>query len=223
MTLPIVPILAAALADAQAELKNPPKNREVTVRPREGAPYSFSYATLDGILDMARPVLAKHGLSLVQVIAQENGEAYVRTYLLHKSGEQIHADVKLMIDRAGNQAMGSAMTYARRYGILGLLCLAADDDEDANAADGNVVERSAKPGDKPATPPARQAPPPRGEPAHVSRAKAALKGANAASVRQLHQTMKLADWNAVANLSGEELSTYVKTLELIEAGKEVNL
>ena len=220
-------ILAAALADAQAEIKNPVKNREVTVTPREGRPYSFSYATLDSILDGVRPILAKHGLSIVQTIMQEGeAPAVVRTHLVHKSGEVISGDIRLQIDKAGNQGLGSAMTYARRYGLLGLLALSADDDNDANEADGNTVTSVGKPGQAAATgtQPTRQpAGTPRGEPPHVARAKVALKGANAASVRQLHQTMSLPDWTAVANLSGEQLSTYVKTLGDIEAGKEVNL
>jgi hypothetical protein len=159
--------IAEALAAAQAEIQNPHKNREVTVRPREGAPYSFSYATLDGILDGVRPILAKHGIAIVQtmVLIGDNKTPAMRTTLLHKSGESIGTDVPMTIERNGNQALGSAMTYARRYGLIGLLAIAADEDDDGNSADGNSVEARRERGPAPA----RQSPggptsPPRREP-----------------------------------------------------------
>lgn len=158
--------IAEALAAAQAEIQNPHKNREVTVRPREGSPYSFSYATLDGILDGVRPILAKNWIAIVQtmVFIGENRTPAMRTTLLHKSGESIGTDVPMTIERNGNQALGSAMTYARRYGLIGLLGIAADEDDDGNSADGNTVEAS-----KTRQPAARQSPggptaPPRREP-----------------------------------------------------------
>jgi hypothetical protein len=147
--------IAEALAAAQAEIQNPHKNREVTVRPREGAPYSFSYATLDSILDGVRPILARHGLAIVQtmVLLGENRTPAVRTTILHKTGESISTDIPMTIDRPGNQALGSALTYARRYGLIGLLAIAADEDDDGNSADGNAVEAS-----KARQPAARQSP-----------------------------------------------------------------
>ncbi len=57
--------LTAALAAAQAEFPLIPKNKEVTVRPRDGGtPYKFKYATLETIFGAVRPALAKNGLSL---------------------------------------------------------------------------------------------------------------------------------------------------------------
>ena len=145
----INPDLAAALAAAQGELQNPPKNREVTVQPREGRPYTFAYATLDAILGQVRPILARHGLCLIQIpatVLPTVGDAQpipvLRTILAHKSGATIHADIPLAQERPGNQGMGSALTYARRYGLLGLLAIAAEEDDDANAADGNAVQAS---------------------------------------------------------------------------------
>jgi len=140
---PTLAALAAALAAAQAEINNPHRNREVTVQPREGRPYSFSYATLDSILDGLRPILAKHTLSIIQTLERDGERLAMRTMLLHASGEWIATDVPLTVERNGNQAMGSAITYARRYGLTSLLAIAADEDDDANEADGNQVQAAA--------------------------------------------------------------------------------
>jgi hypothetical protein len=149
--------LATALIAAQVEIHNPSKNRDVTVRPKDGGPsYTFSYATLDAILDGVRPILAKHGLALVQTLVNEGDKKWMRTALLHVSGECIHTDIPLSVDRPGNQALGSAMTYARRYGIISILALCADEDDDANGADGNELQFSNQ-----RPPPTRQQSPPR--------------------------------------------------------------
>jgi len=139
-TSPAIAAIAAALAAAQAELQNPHRNREVTVQPREGRAYHFSYATLDSILDGVRPILAKHKLALVQTLELNDQRQAMATTLLHASGEWIATSVPMTMERTGNQALGSAMTYARRYGLIALLGLAADEDDDANGADGNEVQ-----------------------------------------------------------------------------------
>lgn len=129
--------LAAALAAAQAEIRNPTKNRTVTVRSDKGN-YTFSYATLDGIMDAVRGPLAKHGLAILHTL----GERRVATILLHRSGQSISISIPYTVGgaRDQNQALGSAITYARRYGVICLLGVAAEDDDDGNAADGNAVE-----------------------------------------------------------------------------------
>lgn len=134
--------ISKALSAAQGELTNPVKNREVTVRPREGMPYSFAYATLDSILDLVRPVLAKHSLALLQVVEPrvENNGQQVTTRLLHASGQWIETSLPIQVEGNGNQKFGSALTYGRRYSIIALLALAAEEDDDGNAADGNEVQ-----------------------------------------------------------------------------------
>ncbi len=153
--------IAAALSKAQSELQNPKRNREVEVRTRTGGRYSFRYATLDSILDLIRPALAKHELSMVQIIAPStdthtynfshysNGQEFVKTVvinhecvtrILHSSGQWIETRVPIQVEGPGNQAFGSAVTYARRYSIVGLCLIAAEEDDDSNLADGNHAE-----------------------------------------------------------------------------------
>jgi hypothetical protein len=61
----------------------------------------------------------------------------VETMILHKSGEYLAETLFMPVSKYDAHGVGSGITYARRYGLMSLLCLAADDD-DGNAA----VERA---------------------------------------------------------------------------------
>jgi hypothetical protein len=144
--------LAGALCAAQAELKNPSLNASVKVKTQQGAGYQFRYADLPSILDMARPVLAKHGLALAQLV---NGDS-LETLLLHKSGQWLAAKSPLNPKQAGPQAYGSEITYQRRYAVSAILGLAGDPDDDGNLSEGHQAAPSSHTGPqaaKPATPP----------------------------------------------------------------------
>jgi ERF superfamily len=130
--------IAAALVAALSKLRNPPRNRSVEVSTRGGGKYGFRYATLDKILDMARPVLAEEGLVLFQPIStNEKGGLVLVTRLLHRSGEWMETSIPLPAPGGDPQAFGSAVTYLRRYAVTALLGIASDEDDDANRAAGN--------------------------------------------------------------------------------------
>ena len=141
--------LAEALAKAQKAFAPIPKDREVTVHAKTGT-YKFKYATLDAILSATKPALSEHGLVLAQGITEDgNG---LQTKLMHASGQWIMNITGMIVSgRRGpdgqtyppsNQELGSAQSYARRYGISSLLCITADEDDDGNIADGNEIKTS---------------------------------------------------------------------------------
>lgn len=142
--------LATALAKAQAEIKSIAKDR---TNPH----YKNRYATLDAILDGVRPVLAKHGLSIVQGASDAADGFAVETYLLHASGEWVSTVLTMPVAKQDAQGVGSALTYGRRYGVSALLALSTDDDDDGEQAAAN------KPASKPATKPKAQADDPKRE------------------------------------------------------------
>ncbi len=133
--------IAAALVSALSKLRNPPRNRAVEVSTRGGGKYSFRYATLDKILDMARPVLAAEGLALFQPIStNEKGGLVLVTRLLHRSGEWMETSIPLPAPGGDPQSFGSAVTYLRRYAVTALLGIASDEDDDGNRAAGNHIK-----------------------------------------------------------------------------------
>jgi len=119
--------LNAALVAAQSEFPPIERSKTVTVKTREQGSYTFSYAPLDAILEKTRPALVKHGLALTQQLTA-NG---LRTELRHTDGAKIGGTFPLPHTPATAQQLGSLLTYLRRYAIVALLGVAAEDDDDA--------------------------------------------------------------------------------------------
>ena len=126
--------IAPALSSAQGEFTGIEK---LGLNPA----FKSQYITLDSIVATIRPVLAKHNLSIHQSMGQvyrsEEGRLIavdVETTILHKSGEWIACTVHCPVMKPDVQGIGSSYTYGRRYGLCGLLGLAADIDDDGNAA-----------------------------------------------------------------------------------------
>lgn len=138
---PNIPGFYAALARAQSAFQAVVRSRTVTVRPKEGREYTFSYAELDAVLDAVLPALNAEGFSLLQPWHGVGDSQIVRTMLTHECGV---LTVKVNLppaERPGMQAKGGAITYVRRY-LCSLLGVAAEDDDDGNAADGNEIQKS---------------------------------------------------------------------------------
>jgi hypothetical protein len=133
-----IELLAAALAAFHAECPAITKN---TMNPL----FSKKYADLSDITSIVNPVLAKNGLTVLQVPV---GDEQLMTMLLHGSGQYIRSTANLhcmdsVIRRGkdGNdvrgvkpQDYGSALTYQRRYALSAILNLCIDDDDDGNRA-----------------------------------------------------------------------------------------
>jgi len=118
--------LASALALAQAEMKNARLNKQ-------NPHFKSRYADLSEIRDTVTPSLSKNGLAITQGLdTTDDGKLLVVTRMLHKSGQWIESRFPISQDKP--QAMGSAITYGRRYTLSAICNIAADEDDDAEAA-----------------------------------------------------------------------------------------
>ena len=63
-----------------------------------------------------------------RTISNEHGKS-ITTELVHESGESFVTAIPLVLGKNDMQGLGSAITYARRYGIMSLLNLPAEDDD----------------------------------------------------------------------------------------------
>ena len=126
--------LTAALVAAQAAFGDVKKDKQVNVRTKEGKTYHYTYADLGTTLDAVMPALHANGLALVQPMEVREGKAGIITRLMHTSGDTLEGWTPLSGTMSTAQEMGSAITYARRYGLTALLCLAAEDDDGAAAS-----------------------------------------------------------------------------------------
>ena len=130
--------LATALAKFQGALEQPKMNSTVKVKTRTGGEYSFKYADLAECKAAAKRPLAENGLAVTQLIEDDYS---LLTMLVHSSGQWISSRVKMPIMEQGAQAVGSAITYAKRYAFCAILGIVADDDEDGNLSEGNSAQK----------------------------------------------------------------------------------
>jgi hypothetical protein len=101
--------------------------------------FKSKYATLDAIQHHIQPYLTKYGLVIVQKnITNEHG-LYVMTDVIDSStGELISSVFPIIVQKNTPQEYGSAVSYAKRYSLSGLLNLIiADEDDDGNASSQN--------------------------------------------------------------------------------------
>ena len=119
--------IATALLKAQTEMSNPKK----------GATNPFfksKYADLNSIREAVIPVLNANGISVLQPIVHTESKNFVKTILLHESGESLESLTEIVYNKINDaQAQGSGISYARRYALQSFVCVGADDDDGQKA------------------------------------------------------------------------------------------
>lgn len=173
--------LFAALALAQGELSNIDKD---AVNPH----FKAKYATLAAVLDGVRATFAKHGISIMQMPV--NGEATnigVVTRLGHSSGQWVESVMFVAPTKYDAQGAGSVISYLRRYSLMAMAGVAADDDDDANAA----VGRPERGGQTNGVTRAANSPPPPAPIAHLNPASLPPGPEETAEVTAARQRVKL--------------------------------
>jgi hypothetical protein len=103
------------------------------------------YLSLDGLTDAVRPLLTRHGLVWTAMPSSLDGNPALSYRLLHKTGELIEGTMPLMLSKQDAQGQGSALTYARRYALMAVLNLVADEDDDGHGASGEGQGVAASP------------------------------------------------------------------------------
>lgn len=157
---PTIAKLAAALAKAQGQIENADKDAKGTYG---------KYATLAATWDAIRKPLAENKIAVYQRILTMNGRSVMATMLIHASGEFIDdCELELKFDSSGRmnamQAMGSAVTYARRYSLQSVTGVAPADDDDGVASgdpkgnQGQGQQQKPQTNQKPASRPPAQKP-----------------------------------------------------------------
>ena len=128
--------LAAALAAAQGEMGNAHKNAK-------NPHFRSSYADLASLRDAVIPVLSRHGIALVQLADGDGSSVSVTTRIMGHGESMDCGSLTIPISGARNaaQAIGSAITYARRYQLGAVAGVAATEDDDGNALDGVAPQR----------------------------------------------------------------------------------
>jgi len=91
--------------------------------------YTYRYADLGDVIDEVKRACQMFGLAVFQMPGTDEDKMTVTTGLIHENGEWLTfppMGLKLPNDA---QAVGSALTYARRYSLLTIFGIAPEDDD----------------------------------------------------------------------------------------------
>lgn len=138
-TSPGISNIAPALSKAQGQVSAVKKTQTAKM-----GSFSYKYAGLDAVFEAVKESMEKNGLSLIQRFVN-NGDSYLHTLLVHDSGEFIDFGFYPLGMHKTHQERGSAITYARRYVICIIFCIAAEDDDDGNRANVSLERAKSKP------------------------------------------------------------------------------
>jgi hypothetical protein len=127
--------IQAALSAMQGELQPALKD---STNPH----FKSRYADFFACKGVAQSVMAKHGLSAIQGILSDPDKGWigVETRIGHVSGQWLESDSWCKPKGLLPQDVGSAVTYLKRYSLCAMLGIVADDDDDANQAQGKNDE-----------------------------------------------------------------------------------
>lgn len=105
------------------------------------------YFALSDLLDIVKPTFASYGLAVLQVPSTEDGRISISAQVIHHSGHIFHlGSVGIKSEGLTLQALGSAMSYLKRYQLATLCGVAADlEEDDGNSATKQQAYSNSKP------------------------------------------------------------------------------
>lgn len=116
-----------AMAAAQAQMGK-------AIKDASNPAFRSRYADLASVMDACLPALNANGVAVYQPTIDDETGRFVETILAHESGETIKCRVPLIVQKNDMQGYGSAVTYARRYGLMCMAGIAPEDDDGIAAA-----------------------------------------------------------------------------------------
>ena len=115
------------------------KKIETVTKGAENPFFKSKYADINSLIEACKTILNNNGIIVLQPV---NGDR-VETNLIHTSGEWISSSTKIVSKTENNpQDQGSAITYARRYGLQSMLFMMAEDDDGEKATDHKITSPS---------------------------------------------------------------------------------
>lgn len=132
-----IDLLFPAFIKAQAETGSAKKTSDNPF-------FKSKYADLSEIIETSKAALISNGLGILQSPSVSGQVVSVTCRIIHTSGQWIEDTISLTAVKADPQAIGSAITYGRRYQLAAMLNIAQEDD-DGNKASEPVTIKTKKP------------------------------------------------------------------------------
>lgn len=95
--------------------------------------YKSKYATLDGILEVVKPILSKHGLVMTQPLSNINGNPALAIRIVEADTGEMILDIFPLMASADAQKQGGTITYTKRQSLAAFFCIQTSDDDDGNS------------------------------------------------------------------------------------------
>ncbi len=115
--------LAKALATAQGQIGG-------AVKGKENPFFKSRYADLPAVMDACRIPLSKNGIAVIQSMQFDGDASWIETMLAHASGQWVMSRYPLRPTKSDPQSMGSCVSYARRYALMAMVGIVAEDEDD---------------------------------------------------------------------------------------------
>jgi hypothetical protein len=134
---PAVDALFPALHKAQGALNG-------VVKDGKNPAFKSRYATLENVIDAAKPALQAADLAFTQAPgALVEGAIEITTMIMHTSGQWLRSTLHVPLSKRDPQGVGSAITYGLRYSLMATLGLPPVDDDGESAMDRSPPPRVA--------------------------------------------------------------------------------
>lgn len=106
---------------------------DITNVGKDSKGYGYNYTSLEKLIEHCKPVLAKHGLGIIQIpMSTDDGKVGVTSRLIHSSGQWVEDTMTANLYKIAKmneyQTAGSIITYFRRYQYSALVGVASDED-----------------------------------------------------------------------------------------------
>ncbi|WP_419783796.1 ERF family protein [Maridesulfovibrio sp.] len=126
---PEITKLAGAMLKVQQTLKPAAKDGQNNFT-------NSRYASLQSVMNTCREALLANGIWLTQLpVKVENGNLGLISKIVHAESGQWQSSLLVMpLPKSDPQGYGSAMTYARRYGLAALIGVVTEHDDDAEGS-----------------------------------------------------------------------------------------
>ena len=126
-----------ALAKAQSQMGK-------ALKDSENPHFRSKYADLASVMTACMAALTSNGIAVTHGMDfSDLGRSLSTTFTHGESQTFVTIGIPLLLGKQDMQGLGSAMTYARRYGVMALAGLAPEDD-DGNAAVASTPNASAR-------------------------------------------------------------------------------
>jgi len=136
--------IAPALLAVQKMLGTIPYDSTAVVKHKDGSSHSFRFTSLPGMLSAVLPALHKNDLFLLGGGGGDTAVG-VTTSVMHVSGQWAQTTIPISTNGAA-MAVGSAVSYGRRYGLPAVLGLACEEDDGGLAAQRSMEPDEPEPG-----------------------------------------------------------------------------